>query len=97
MHRQRGPEWKKKKNSIYDFKKKTWPKQKKEMKTTIKYWKTTVKGECAQKDQRKTKLKNKNSSDYDNVGNHFSYIKKNKNKVLNREFNDKWKNMRQPY
>lgn len=33
------------------------------------------------------------SPDYDNVSNHFSCVKKSI-KILNREFNNKWKNMR---
>lgn len=49
--------------------------------------------ECAIKGTEKKKtLNNENSSDYDNVNNHFFHIKKIK--ILTREFNDKWKNMR---
>ena len=46
------------------------------MKTTIKYWETTVKGVCGQRDLRKTKLNNEKTSDYDNVNSRFSHILK---------------------
>lgn len=51
------------------------------MKTTIKYWKTTVRGVCGQRDLRKTKLNNEKPSDYDNVNSRSSHILKKKSKI----------------
>lgn len=64
------------------------------MKTTIKYWETTVKGVCGQRDLRKTKLNNEKPSDYDNVNSRSSHILK-KNQNFNQRVQWQMKNMRE--